>query len=67
MLQIRNYWVYSGGLAVVWAIVLAIAFTIAKGNHGQTFLLVFFGFFLGWVSGTIARYVYAPPKKWMTQ
>jgi len=27
-------------------------------------LLVFFGFCIGWVSTTIARYVYPPPKRW---
>jgi hypothetical protein len=26
--------------------------------------LVFFGFCIGWVSTTIARYVYPPPKRW---
>lgn len=67
MLQIRNYWVYSGGLAVAWAIVLVLTSTIGNPNHEQTVLLVFLGFFLGWVSGTIARYVYAPPRKWMTK
>lgn len=67
MLQNRNYWVYSAGLAVAWAIVLVLTSTIWNSNREQTVLLVFLGFFLGWVSGTIARYVYAPPKKWMTK
>jgi hypothetical protein len=60
----RNYWVYSAGLAVAWAVVLALIVTI-RGRAGvQSTLLVFFGFALGWVSTTIARYVYPPPKRW---
>ena len=50
MLRFRNYWIYSAGLAIAWAVVLI--------------LLVFFGFCIGWVSTTIARYVYPPPKRW---
>jgi hypothetical protein len=64
MLRFRNYWIYSAGLAVVWAIVLILALTI-KGSAGvQPILLVFFGYCLGWVTTTIARYVYPPPKRW---
>jgi hypothetical protein len=36
-----------------------------RGSEGaQTTLLVFSGFCIGWVSTTIARYVYPPPKRW---
>lgn len=59
----RNYWVYSAGLAVVWAALL-IAIAIARASRLDTFLLVFGGFAIAWVSGTIARYVYPPPRKW---
>lgn len=64
MLRFRNYWAYSAGLAVVWAIVLTLVFTIRGAAGGQTLLLVFAGFCIGWVSTTIARYVYPPPKRW---
>lgn len=64
MLRFRNYWVYSAGLAVVWAIVLALVFAIRGAAGEQTLLLVFDGFCIGWVSTTIARYVYPPPKRW---
>ena len=60
----RNYWVYSIGLAIVWAVILGV---IATGTHKSslhTFLFFFAGFVIAWVSGTIARYVYPPPKKW---
>ena len=64
MLRTRNYWTYSVGLAIAWAIVLLLA-RIIRGSEGmQTFLLVFGGFCIGWVSTTIARYVYPPPKRW---
>jgi hypothetical protein len=66
MLRKRNYWVYSLGLAVAWAIALILAVTIRGVDKAQPYFLVFFGFFIGWVSTTIARYVYLPPKKWDT-
>jgi hypothetical protein len=59
----RSYWIYSIGLAVVWAIVLVIAFSL-KGAAAVPFLYVFGGFVIAWISGTIARYVYPPPPKW---
>jgi hypothetical protein len=47
MLRERNYWVYSAGLAVVWALVLLLARTI-KGSDGvKPYLLVFAGFCIG--------------------
>ena len=60
----RNYWVYSAGLAIAWAVVLLIVHTVGGTAKVQTFLLVFGGFCIGWVSTTIARYVYPPPKRW---
>src|SRR5205823_332661 len=41
-----------------------LALTIGGSERAQTYLLVFFGFCIGWVSTTIARYVYPPPKRW---
>jgi hypothetical protein len=36
-----------------------------RGSEGlQTGLLVFGGWWICWVSATIARYVYPPPKRW---
>ena len=60
----RNYWIYSAGLAIAWAIVLFLVLMIKGSESAQTTLLVFFGFCICWVSGTIARYVYPPPKRW---
>lgn len=62
-MRFRNYWVYSIGLAVAWAIVLILAFSI-RGAAAQPMLLVFLGFAIGWVTTTIARYVYPPARRW---
>jgi hypothetical protein len=64
MLRFRNYWIYSVGLAIAWAIVLLLTLVIRGTQSAQSILLVFFGFCIGWVSTTIARYVYPPPKRW---
>ena len=62
----RNYWVYSGGLVIAWAIILTLARTILGEQIAQTIVFVLYGFCLGWVSTTIARYGYPPPKRWLT-
>ena len=64
MLRFRNYWIYSAGRAIAWAVVLILLRTIRGSEAAQTGLMVFFGFCIGWVSTTIARYVYPPPKRW---
>lgn len=64
MLRFRNYWTYSIGLAIAWAVVLLLTRAIRGSEGAQTTLLVFFGFCIGWVSTTIARYVYPPPRRW---
>jgi hypothetical protein len=64
MLRFRNYWIYSAGLAIAWAVVLLLTLVIRGTQSTQSILLVFFGFCIGWVSTTIARYVYPPPKRW---
>jgi hypothetical protein len=64
MLRVRNYWVYSAGLAIAWAVVLLLALAIGGRKSAQPILLIFFGFCISWVSTTIARYVYPPPKRW---
>ncbi len=61
--RFRNYWAYSIGVGVVLAAVAAIVAATKPANL-RTFGLVFAGWAIGWVSGTIARYVYPPPHKW---
>ncbi len=41
MLRFRNYWIYSAGLAIAWAVVLILALTIRGSESAQTILLVF--------------------------
>jgi hypothetical protein len=64
MTRLRNYWVYSGGLLVAWLIVLIVSTVVGTGDRAKVVLMVFGGFAIGWVSTTIARYVYPPPAKW---
>ncbi len=66
MFRHRSFWVYSTGLVVVWGVLLIIVFNL-KSPASSTVLLIFGGFCIGWVSTTIARYVYPPPKKWAGQ
>jgi hypothetical protein len=65
MRKYRNYWVYSVVCLVVWSILLVVV--AAKGNNHRTqdILLVFGGWCIAWVSTTIARFVYPPPKRWL--
>jgi hypothetical protein len=65
MRRFRNYWVYSAGLAVAWAVVIVLMLLIRGQDGSRTLLLVFGGFCIGWVSTTIARYVYPPPGRWL--
>ncbi len=65
MTKYRNYWIYSIGCFVVWAIILAVVAAQGKSDKTHTVLLVFAGWVIAWVSGTIARFVYPPPSRWL--
>jgi hypothetical protein len=54
-----NYWAYSIGLGAALAAV-AEGVAVTKPDNMHTFLFVSGGFALGWVSSTIARYIYPP-------
>ena len=43
---------------------MALASLLDPVGKRTSILLVFFGFAIGWLSATIARYVYPPPKKY---
>jgi hypothetical protein len=66
MLRFRNYWIYSAGTAIAWAVVLLLVRTIYGREKAQLTLLVVWGVGICWVSETIARYIYPPPKRWMS-
>ena len=51
-------------MAVTWAVVLLLASVLAPAAKRDRIVLVSAGFGLGWLSATIARYVYPPPRKY---
>ena len=53
---------YSVACAVVWAVILATVFTHAGDPTRHTFAVFFGGWAIGWLSASIARVVYPPPK-----
>lgn len=65
MTRYRNYWVYSIGCFAAWAIVLAVTAATKTSHFTDNILMVFGGWVIAWVSGTIARFVYPPPKRWL--
>ena len=60
--RLNTYTAYSIACAVVWAAILAVVSITANDATRHTFLLVFYGWVIGWLSATIARVVYPPPK-----
>jgi hypothetical protein len=61
--RLSTYTAYSIGCFVVWGLIFAIG-AVHRKNTGHTIVLVFGGWALGWLSATIARYVYPPPARW---
>ena len=62
--RMRTYAAYSVGVGIVWAVLLVLVSLLAPVGKRSNILLVFAGFVIGWLSATIARYVYPPPKKY---
>jgi hypothetical protein len=60
----RSYTTYSIAVAIVWAVILVLASVLASASKRHDIFVVFGGFVIGWLSATIARYVYPPPKKY---
>ena len=57
----RTYKAYSIACFIVWAVIL-VAVAIGTTSHKtHTFLLVFAGWTIGWLSATVARSVYPHP------
>lgn len=62
--QLRTYRAYSVGCVIAWAILLpAVAILDSKGIL-RTVLVLCGGWWIGWISATIARAVYPPPARW---
>ena len=58
----NSYMGYSIGCAIVWAVLLAVVSTAAGAHTRHKVVLVFGGWWIGWLSATIARAVYPPPR-----
>lgn len=59
----RSYTGYSIGCAIVWAAILAVVSRVTDSATRHAIVLVFGGWVIGWLSATIARAVYPPPKR----
>jgi hypothetical protein len=64
MKRFRTYTAYSIACAIVWGVLLLLVVVGAEHHNKTTLLLVFAGWSIGWLSATIARFVYPPPKAW---
>ncbi|MEO6882073.1 MAG: hypothetical protein ABI181_14160 [Mycobacteriaceae bacterium] len=64
ILRLRTYTAYSIGTAIVWALIVVLAWLLDSSSTLDAMWWVSLGFFLGWLSATIARLVYPPPKKY---
>jgi hypothetical protein len=60
----RTYKRYGTACAVVWLVVLAVTTRSADPDKQRTIRVVCGGWWLGWLSATIARHVYPPPRRW---
>ncbi len=58
----RTYVGYSVACAVVWAVILTTVWTRTGDATRHTFAVFFGGWAIGWLSASIARVVYPPPK-----
>ena len=62
--RMRSYTTYSIAVGIVWAVLLLLASLLDSASTRHNIFVVFLGFAIGWLSATIARYVYPPPKKY---
>jgi hypothetical protein len=58
----QTYVGYSIACAVVWAVILAAVWTQTGDGTRHTFAVFFGGWAIGWLSASIGRLVYPPPK-----
>lgn len=60
--RLRTYTAYSISCGIVWAVILTAVWARAGDPTRHTFALLFGGWAIGWLSATIARVVYPPPR-----
>lgn len=58
-----GYTSYAIGVGIVWAVILVLMSLFGPADKRPDIFKVFGGFAIGWVSATIARRVYPPPKR----
>jgi threonine/homoserine/homoserine lactone efflux protein len=58
----QSYTAYSIGCGIVWAAILGVLAALNQKEKLRRILPVFGGWWMGWTSATIARYVYPPPR-----
>jgi hypothetical protein len=59
----NSYTGYSIGCAIVWSVILAWVSAAADPGTRQKLVIVSGGWWIGWLSATIARALYPPPKR----
>lgn len=59
----NTYTAYSVGCAVVWVVTLAAVWVRTGDASRHTFTVLFGGWAIGWLSASIARVIYPPPKR----
>lgn len=61
--KLRTYTAYSIACGLVWAVVLTVVWARTDSTTLHTLALVCAGWAIGWLSATIARVVYPPPRR----
>ena len=61
--RFNSYTASSVACAMVWAVILAVVSAVTDPKTTRTYVLVFGGWAIGWLSATIARAVYPPPRR----
>ena len=59
----NSYWTYSAGCVGVWGLILSVTAIVAPKATFEKILTGCAGWWLGWTSATIARWVYPPPNR----
>jgi hypothetical protein len=61
--RLNTFTAYSIGCGIAWAVVWALVLAFDSKHTVAHVVWVFLGWLIGWMSATIARLVYPPPKK----
>ena len=61
--RLHSYTAYSIGCAIAWAVLWVVVLAVDPKPTIHKVAWVFGGWVIGWVSASIARVVYPPPKQ----